>query len=174
MSLRPKTVRVADGSRARLEEAARALAGDAAAQEESSVLLVQFGLGGEPHAVELGVVERAVTHFPEVVPLAGTRGKVKGTAFFDGVAHVVVDLLEGTGRPPRSLEEIERSPALVVDREGVPMALAVEGPLELAEVPAGWAAKAVAGEGVGVAARLPNGVLVLATEWLRQFISEVA
>jgi chemotaxis signal transduction protein len=170
--LRPRTVKVAAGAEERLQAAARSLT-ETGADESASQLLVQFGLGGEPHAVELWMVERAVTSFPEIVPLAGAPARVCGAAFLEGVAHIVVDLLEATGRPRRKLEILQHSPALVVDREGVPLALAVEGPLELAEVSGTWRASTSSASGVGVAGRLPSGVLVLASEWLRQFITEV-
>ncbi len=171
--LRPKSISVVPGAQERLRAAARALETEAVV-EEAPQLMVQFGLGGTAYAVELSAIDRAITQFGEVIPLPGAPASIRGTAFLDGVPHVVADLLEAAGHPRRALDVLERSPALVVHREGVPLAIAVEGPLELTEVAVSGVSAATSRNGVGVAAKLPNGALLLATDWLRQFIAGVA
>lgn len=172
--LRPRSVTVSKESEERLTAAAQALLGGAQ-REESLRLFVQFGLPGGLYAVELSLVERAITHFGEVVPLANASRRIRGTAFLDGVPHVLIDLQEAVGALPRALRELERSPALVMNHDGVPLALSVHGPLELTEMPfTAGTTPSQEQSGVEIAGQLPNGVLVLAPHWLRSLLAGLA
>jgi len=161
-----------------LERRARALAaGDRDGREDAAGLLrlVTFRLGGAPCAVETGPIERAVVlPAPVAVPLAD--GGERPVAFVDERPVPVVDLAGFAAGAPRRAEALGGAPALVVATDGGPVAVAVEGPLELAEdrLAAAAAPERAAGDGVRLAGRLAGGAALLDADWLRAFAGKAA
>jgi hypothetical protein len=161
-----------------LERRARALAaGDAAQRDGTAGLLrvVTFRLHGAPCAVETGPIDRAVVlPAPVAVPLAG--GGERPVAFVDERPVPVVDLAGFVAGAPRRAEALGGAPALVVATDGGPVAVAVEGPLELAEDRLAGAApqERAPADGIRLAGRLAGGAALLDAGWLRAFAGKAA
>jgi hypothetical protein len=159
-----------------LERRARALAAGASADEDGAaglLRLVTFRLRGTACAVVTEPVERAlVLAAPMAVPLAD--GSERAVAFVDERPVPVMDLAGAAAAAPRRAAGLAGAPALVVSTDGGPVAVAVEGPLELAEdrlaaatpaaTPMGGAAGA---DEIRLAGRLAGGALLLDAAWLR-------
>jgi hypothetical protein len=162
---------ISAGDAEALERRARSLAGgDAAEGEESAGLLrlVAFRLCGRPCAVETGPIERAVVlPRPVGVPLAG--GGERPVAFVDERPVPVVDLAGLAAGRVRGADDLGGAPAIVVGTAVGPVAVAVEGPLELAEdrLLASAAPGAAPADGVRLAGRLAGGAALLDAAWLR-------
>lgn len=159
-----------------LERRARDLAaGDSAAEDGAAGLLrlVTFRLRGTPCAVQTDPVERAVVlAAPMAVPLAD--GSERAVAFVEERPVPVMDLAGTAAASPRAAAELAGAPALVVATDGGPVAVAVEGPLELAEdrlaasAPASTPiATAAGGDEIRLAGRLAGGAALLDAAWLR-------
>jgi hypothetical protein len=161
-----------------LERRARALAGGAASDDGDAAGLlrvVAFRLRGAPCAVETGPIERAVVlSAPIAVPLAD--GSERAVAFVDERPLPVVDLAGAAAGAPRRAADLAGVPALVVATPGGPVAVAVEGPLELAEDRlAGAAAPEEArSDGLRLAGRLAGGAALVDAAWLRAFAGKAA
>lgn len=160
-----------------LERRARALAaGDAAGEGEAAGLLrlVTFRLRGAPCAVETGPIERAVVlPAPIAVPLAD--GGERAVAFVDERPVPVLDLAGESAGAPRRAADLAGAPALVVTTDGGPVAVAVEGPLELGEDRLAGASPGEArGDGIRLAGRLAGGAALVDAAWLRAFAGRAA
>lgn len=152
-----------------LEERARRLAGGAGAQAETrpTLLVVRFALAGRTWALEACALERVLAALGPVHALPAEEGPARAIAFLEEDPVPVLDLcgLEGTARPPRALE---RAPALVMRDLDGPLALAVEGPLDLEELAVTHSTTGLREAGLPVAGRLADGTLLLDGEDLRQ------
>jgi len=168
--VRPLPFRIRPGGRAALEAAARALAGrdEDAGESVAGLLAVTFRLGGDRCAVEAGVVQRAVLRLGGVVPVPLAAGGERLVAFVEERPVPVVDL----SRPgPRTPEDLSAAPALLLSLESGPVAVAVEGPLDLSEAPIAQAAESAREdpEVPRLVGRLADGVSLIDAEWMRRF-----
>jgi hypothetical protein len=168
--LGPPRLRVEPGGAARLASQARALArleaGEAAAA--AGLVVVTFSLAGRPLAVEARVVERAVARLGAAAAVALAGGGVRLVAWVEDQPVAVADLAALAGLPPRDAASLAGVPALVLATSAGPVALAVEGPLSLADDQlALGAGSALAGAaGLGLAGRLASGAALLDGAWL--------
>lgn len=168
----PFTVRAAPGDAPGLEARARALATPAGGRDAERWALVRFTLGGTPYAVELELLECAVTRLGTTGPLAGAPAGIRGLAFVDSVPHVAVDLLQRTSGVARDLAALALAPALVLRSEEGASAVCVEGPLELIDAPRPTSRPAVEGP-LELAGRLDDGTLVLSSRWLLAWVASL-
>jgi hypothetical protein len=170
VSLAPPSLRVDAGDLARLTNQARALASGADPQELDGrdVAVVTFTIGGRVCALEASAVERAVARLGPAVPVPQAGGGVRLVAWVDEQPVAVTDLAALAGLPHRTAAALAQAPALLLETPSGAVAVAVEGPLELAEdrlaLPAG---QALAGlPGLGPAGRLAGGAMLLSAPWL--------
>ncbi len=160
-----------------LEQRARELAAPAEAAgrgDEAEVLpLVSFRLRGTPCAVETAVVERAVVlGRPLAVP--SPDGSEQHVAFVLERPLRVVDLSAAATGVSRSAAQLEGAPALVVRTAAGHVAVAVEGPLDLAEDRvAAHADGAAELDAIRMAGRLCGGALLLDASWLATWAGRV-
>jgi hypothetical protein len=159
-----------------LERRARELATGAAVEEVSRVQdrLVSFTLRGTPCAVDASVLERAVTRLARPLPVPREAGDDRLVAFVDERPVPVVDLSAYVAGKPRTLEALEAHPALLVTTRAGPVAVAVEGPLELLEDHVAFAAEAGDPGPIRAAGRLSCGVLALDPAWLQEWAERAA
>jgi chemotaxis protein histidine kinase CheA len=153
-----------------LEDRARQLAqGQAAPAVEDRRLVVRFQLGGQPWAVESRELQHALAQIGPVIRVPGDGGRGRLVAFFHERPLPVFDLdeLVEQGRSP---ERLARAPALVLRDEEGPIACAVEGPLDLAELAVTHTAAAFALRALALplAGRLSDGAMLFDVEGLRQ------
>lgn len=176
--LAPARIRVDDA--ATLEERARALAraesdrdGDALA---STVSLVRFTVGGLDCAVEARIVERALARLPiaVAVSVSAAPGGERAFVFVDERPLPVADLSGAVAGAARQPARLTGSAALILATSQGPVAVAVDGPLELSEerlsgtTPAGaWGA----GGGVRLSGRLADGASVISAGWMIDWAS---
>lgn len=159
-----------------LEQRARELASGSAGEDAEAIQerLVSFRLRGRPCAVDARVVERAVSRLarPLAVPLQ--EGGQRLVAFVEEMPVPVVDLEAFAGGAARDAGALEAHPALLIRTELGPVAVAVEGPLELLE---DHIAFAVAGgdpaplRTIGV---LSGGTVALDPSWLQGWAEKAA
>ena len=167
MSLAPADIAIAD--EAELERRARALARGEVEREAapSGTVAVTFRVGAVRCALEASAVERAVLRLGAVfaIPLAG--GGERAAAFVDERPLPVVDLLT----PARPIEALRNAPALLVSAEFGPVAVAVEGPLDLTEAPVVATAEPAppGGDAPRLAGRLADGAALLDIASIRRF-----
>jgi len=151
-----------------LEHRARKLAAGAAAEDDATgiVRVVTFRLRGRACAVETAIVERAVVlSAPFAVPVAD--GSERAVAFVEERPVPIADLAGVVDRAPRRAARLAGSPAIVVETSGGPVAVAVEGPIELAEDRLSGAAEERAGEDdLRLAGILASGAVLLDAPWL--------
>lgn len=155
-----------------LERRARELAArEAEAAPQDQVQAVAFALCSLPCAVASSAVSRAVLRLGRVVavPLAG--GGERLVAMVDEEPIPVGDLAGALAGRPRPPETLAGSPALVLPLASGPVAVAVDGPLDLVEarlqqVPANQAG-AASDEAPRLAGRLEGGGSLLEVDWLR-------
>jgi len=168
--VRPPPFRIRPGGRAALEEAARVLAGrrEDGAESAPGLLAVTFGLGGGRCAVEAAAVQRAVLRLGGVAPISRAGGGERLVAFVDERPVPVVDLLRPGSRTP---EDLSDAPALLLTLESGPVAVAVQGPLDLSEEPIAQAAQSVREdpEVPQLAGRLADGTSLIDAGWMRRF-----
>lgn len=169
--------RVVPGDVEVLERRARALAAGSEADEAPAALvgLVSFRLRGKACAVESAVVDRAVViAAPFGVPLAD--GSERAVAFVEERPLPIVDLAGTAEGSPRRAPELAGAPALVVGTPGGPVAVAVEGPLELAEdsIAEGAAPGAAGGGDLRVKGRLGGGAALVDAAWLVAWAGKAA
>ncbi|MGC3998982.1 MAG: hypothetical protein QM767_16675 [Anaeromyxobacter sp.] len=160
---------------ARLEARAQELAAPAVAGEDRvTQRLVAFGLGGRPCAVEADAVLRAVSRLgpPLAVPLAA--GGERWVVFVDERPVPLVDAGATVGPGAAGSGGLEGRPALLVEAEGGPVAVAVEAPLELLEERLAAAAAPVETGAVRLAGVLEGGTSVLDAGWLRSWAGKAA
>ncbi len=174
MTRAPPVPRIVVGDEEILARRARALAsgrdgeGDAAA----ATRLVAFRLRGRACAVASGVVARAIVlAAPGAVPVAD--GAERAVAFVEERPVPVADLAGATAGRARAAPSLSGAPALVVETAEGPVAVAVEGPLELAEDRLAAAAAPGAAEEVPrLAGRLAGGAVLVDAAWLAQWAAE--
>jgi len=161
--------RIVPGDADVLERRARELASGVSGDEGAAagaLHLVAFRLGGRACAVDSAIVARAVVLAgPISIPLAD--GTERPVAFVEERPIPVADLAGSAAGAPRPAAELAGAPALVVETPDGPVAVAVEGPLELAEDRlAATAAPEGAGDGPRLAGRLAGGAALLDASWL--------
>lgn len=168
--MRLPALRIRPGGRAALEEAARVLAGrgDGPVESAPGVLAITFGLGGDRCAVEAKAVQRAVLQLGGVVPVSLAGGGERLVAFVDERPVPVVDLLR---LGSRTAEDLSRAPALLLSLDGGPVAVAVEGPLDLSEAAIAQAARSAQGDPQvpRLVGRLADGTSLIDADWMRHF-----
>ncbi len=159
-----------------LERRARELATGAATEEASRVLdrLVSFTLRGASCAVDAGVLERAVARLSRPLPVPRESGADRLVAFVDERPVPVVDLAGFVGGQARAVEDLEAHPALLVTTTAGPVAVAVEGPLELVEDHVAFAAAGGDPSPIRAAGRLSSGMLALDPAWLQEWAEKAA
>jgi len=153
----------------RLEARARALAAGVeggAEQTEGLVRVVVFRLGSIECALETAVVERAIVGLarPLGVPL-GSGGE-RAVVFVEEVPLPVADLSGHASGAQRPASRLEGAPALVVTTPAGPVAVAVDGPLDLAEDRLAGRQPALDGEAIRIAGRLGGGAALVDSAWL--------
>jgi hypothetical protein len=120
-------------------------------------------------AVEMRAVEKAVPRLQRVVSVPMAGGKERAVAFVDERPFPIADLSVAEGEPPRSPLQLERCPALVLAAESGSVAVAVEGPLELAEetvVELAAASESTDPLSPRLRGRLASGASVFDAEWM--------
>ncbi len=168
--MRPPRLFVEPGDEARLTSQARAVARGAVAlaEERVTVAVVTLTLGGRACAVEASAVERAVARLGPTASVPQASGVARLIAWVDEQPVAVTDLAALAGLPPRSAAALARAPALLLATPAGTAAVAVEGPIELAEdrleLVAGQALEGL--PGVRLAGRLEGGAALLAASWL--------
>jgi hypothetical protein len=163
-----------------LEERARALARGASDEADASaglLRLVVFALRGRPCALETASVERVVLRLarPLGVPLAG--GGERLVSFVEERPVPLADLAGFVAGVPREASALAGAPALVLSTPSGPVAVAVDGPLELAERRLAAAATPDPGHGderVRVAGVLDGGAALVDAAWLVAWAGRVA
>ncbi|HEX9050826.1 MAG TPA: hypothetical protein VF841_09870 [Anaeromyxobacter sp.] len=169
MTDRPPAARIVPGDEDVLERRARALASGAGGGERDASgvrRLVSFRLRGRPCAVDGGAVARAIVlAAPFAVPVAD--GSERPVAFVDERPVPVADLAGAVSGEARAAASLSGAPALLVDTPHGPVAVAVEGPLELAEDRLAASAAPGAPEEVPrLAGRLAGGAALVDAPWL--------
>jgi hypothetical protein len=135
---------------------------------------VAFQLFGLPCAVEAGVVERAVARLSRPLPVPLQDGGERLVTFVEERPVPVVDLVGFAAGEPREAAALESNPALLVSTAGGPVAVAVEGPLELLEDHLAFAAEGLDGGAIRAAGRLSGGTLALDPAWLQEWADKAA
>lgn len=160
--------RVVPGDEEVLERRARALASggtEEGTDAAAAVRLVSFRLRGGACAVDSGAVARAVVlAAPLAIPVAD--GGERPVAFVDERPVPVADLAGAASGRPRPAPALAGAPALLLDTPDGPVAVAVDGPLELAEDRLAASAAAPGDEVPRVAGRLAGGGDLLDAAWL--------
>ena len=153
-----------------LEQRARALAGGAGGDEGEAgrVRLVQFRLAGGACGVEAAAVERAVSRLAGAVAVPMADGTERAVAFVDERPVPVADLAGALAGARRRASELSGAPALVVGSPQGSVAVAVDGPLELAEAAVAAAAAEASGspDAPRLLGRLADGTVLLDPAWL--------
>ncbi len=154
--------------RALLEDRARrlALSEPATAATGARLTLVAFRLLGHALAVEASGVRIAQPLAGKVTPLAGAPAGVAGLALVESAPTLVVDLARALGQP-RSRGALASAPLLCLVGAD-PVAVAVEGPLELLDVD-GWLPldpRLQRPHDMALAGRVPDGPFVVEAGWL--------
>jgi chemotaxis signal transduction protein len=168
----PPTLRVDPADEARLAAQARTLADDGTAgvdQGRDALQVVTFRIGGQPCAAPAHAVERAVARLGATTDVPQAGGGVRTVAWVDEQPVAVTDLAALAGLAPRAPAMLALGPALLLATPAGVAALAVEGPLELAEAPLAQVADPALAElpGLGLAGRLAGGAALLSADWLR-------
>lgn len=162
-----------------LEARARELAsgdrqsGDGAATER----LVLFRVLGLPCAVPAAPVERALSRLLGATPVPTAEGRDRIVAFVEEQPLPVADLAGAASGAERPAAELSGAPALVLTTPEGPVAVAVEGPLDLREERLAGAAQVAderAAAGLRLAGRLADGTSVLDAAWLLAWAARVA
>ncbi|MGC4121259.1 MAG: hypothetical protein QM765_43115 [Myxococcales bacterium] len=154
-----------------LEERARRLCADVAcaADPRPVLLVVRFYLAGERWAVTVGGLQRALVAVGAVHAIPSASGPARAVAFVDEEPVPVFDLCGAVG-PSREPRSLALAPALVL-RDGVgPLAVAVEGPLDLDEAVLLQKASspALRASALPLAGRLEGGAGLLDLDVLRE------
>lgn len=158
------------GDEARLASQARDVARGAVAlaEDHATVAVVTFMLGGQACAMEASAVERAVARLGPTASVPQAGGGARLVAWVDEQPVAVTDLATLAGLPPRAAGALAQAPALLLATPIGAAAVAVEGPLELAEsrldLVAGQALDGL--PGLRLAGRLEGGAALLAASWL--------
>lgn len=162
-----------------LERRARELAAGEERPDEraSGERLVLFRILGLPCAVAAAPVERAVSRLLGATPVPTAEGTDRTVAFVEEQPLPVADLAGAASGAERSAAELAGAPALVLATPEGPVAVAVEGPLDLREDRLAGAARGGeerATAGLRLAGRLADGTSVLDPDWLLAWAGRVA
>ncbi|HUL58706.1 MAG TPA: hypothetical protein VLU43_05500 [Anaeromyxobacteraceae bacterium] len=154
-----------------LEQRARDLASgvEEGAGDAARLRLVEFRLAGGACGIEARAVEHAVSRLSGAVAVPMSDGTERAVAFVNERPVPVADLAGTLAGKGRSAAELSGAAALVVASPRGPVAVVVEGPLELAEaamVAAAPGEAAQAADGPRLAGRLADGTSLLDPEWL--------
>jgi hypothetical protein len=170
---RLRTVRLFPRDLEVLERRARELAaGEEAALgdgQEGASRLVLFRLRGMACALDAGPVSRAVARLDGAAPVPMAEGGDRTVAFVEEQPLPVVDLAGAAAGAERGAAAIAGGPALVLETAAGPVAVAVEGPLDLCEerLSGAVAERLESGlPGLRLAGRLADGTSVLDAAWL--------
>jgi hypothetical protein len=159
-----------------LEQRARALAAGSAMEDFGRVeeRMVSFRIKGRQCAVEAQAVEKAVARLSRPLPVPLKDGGTRLVAFVDERPVPVVDLegfASGKERDPITLES---NPALLVGTSLGPVAVAVEGPLELLEDHLAFAAAGGDPASIRTVGMLAGGMVALDPAWLQEWAEKAA
>jgi len=162
-----------------LERRARALAaGEAEAGdgEQGLARLVLFRIGGHPCALDASPVTRAVARLGGATQVPMSDGGERTVTFVEEQPLPVVDLSGAAAGEERTAAALADGPALVLQTEAGPVAVAVEGPLDLREERLSGAV--AEGQesglpGLRLAGRLGDGTSVLDAAWLQAWAGRV-
>jgi hypothetical protein len=165
--------RVVPGDVEALERRARDLAGNGARGGEEPEWvdrLVAFRLAGRPCAVGAAAVSRAVPRLASAAAVPLADGTERAVAWVEEVPLAVADLAGALG-PARAAADLAGQPALVLATPAGPVAVAVEGPLELREERLAAAALAAPDAAAGpvrprLAGSLADGTSVIDEAWM--------
>jgi hypothetical protein len=162
-----------------LERRARELvSGDGQADDRAGAeRLVLFRVLGLPCAVPAAPVERALSRLLGATPVPTADGRDRIVAFVEEQPLPVADLAGAASGAERPAAELSGAPALVLTTPEGPVAVAVEGPLDLREDRLAGAAQAAderAAAGLRLAGRLADGTSVLDAAWLLAWAARVA
>ncbi len=167
MTLRPVKIAIAD--EAELEQRARTLARGEIERDATPIgnSSVTFRLGAARCAIEASAVHRVVLRLAAVFAIPVATGGERAAAFIDERPLPVVDLL----RPGRVIEVLRDAPALIITAEYGPIAVAVEGPLDLTEAAMRQTAERPPrdGDDPPLLGRLADGTALLDASWIRRF-----
>lgn len=162
----------------RLEERARRLATGQLdeIQDEGTTRLVLFRLLGLPCALDATPVERAVARLLGPVGVPTAEGRDRTVAFVEEQPLPVADLAGTLAGRERLASELAGLPALVLATRDGPVAVAVDGPLDLREERLAGAATEQWGgaNGMRLAGRLADGTSVLDAGWLVEWAGKAA
>lgn len=178
MTRRSPPLRIQAGGEARLASQARALARPAGPGEgegegekgggSPELQVITFRLGGQACALEARVVDRAVTRLGATVAVPLGAGGRRLVAWIEERPVAVTDLWTLAGREARPAQALALAPAVLVPSAAGAVALAVEGPLLLAEerlaLQAGLALRSA--PGLRLEGRLAGGAALLDARWL--------
>ena len=160
-----------------LERRARELAAGLSSEDagEAGLLsLVAFRVRGRACAVDAAVVERAVA-LAAPFPVPAGDGSERAVVFVDERPLPVADLAGWAAGAPRRALALAGAPALVVAAPGGSVAVAVDGPLELAEDRlAGTVASAADGDELRLAGTLGSGASLVDGAWLAAWAVKAA
>jgi chemotaxis signal transduction protein len=159
-----------------LQRRTRRLASGAQADlaERTEERHVAFRLRGRPCAVDVRVVERAVARLSRPLPVPLKDGGERLVAFVDERPVPVVDLAVLSGGSQRGPAELEARPALLVTTPTGPVAVVVEGPLELLEDHLAWAAGMGDPASIRTTGVLSGGSTALDPAWLQEWAAGAA
>lgn len=158
-----------------LERRARALAAGGERDAAQTLdRLISFQLAGLPCAVDARGVERAVARLSRPLPVPLRDGGERLVAFVEERPVPVVDLVGFALGAAREASALESQPALLVTTAAGPIAVAVDGPLELLEDHLAFAAGAGDGAAIRAAGRLSGGTLALDPAWLQEWAEKAA
>jgi chemotaxis signal transduction protein len=158
-----------------LERRAAALAAGAAAGTDQAppLQVVAFRLGGARCAVEAAVVERAVARLAGAIPVPRADGTERALTFVEERPLPLLDLAGHVAGGARRAAALVGRPALVIATGGGSVAVAVDGPLELAEDRLAEVAAGDPGAGpVRLAGRLAGGEALVDAAWLAGWAGE--
>jgi hypothetical protein len=162
-----------------LERRARALAtgeSEEGAGEQGLARLVLFRIQGLPCALDASPVTRAIARLDGAAPVPMSDGGERIVAFVEEQPLPVADLSGAASGAERAASALAGGPALVLQTEAGPVAVAVEGPLDLREERlSGTVAEAQESglPGLRLAGRLGDGTSVLDTAWLQAWAGRV-
>ena len=162
-----------------LERRARALAagGETAGEGSAGGRLVLFRLQGLPCALDATPVERAVSRLAGATAVPTAAGADRIVAFVEERPLPVADLAGAAEGRERSAEALCGAPALVLATAAGPVAVAVDGPLDLCEERLSGTALEVqqgGAAGIRLAGRLADGTSVLDAAWLTGWAERAA
>lgn len=154
-----------------LERRARALAAGEVEEVDGggATRLVLFRIQGLPCAVDAGPVARAVSRLLGATPVPTADGRDRTVAFVEEQPLPVADLAGAASGAERPAAELSGAPALVFTTADGPVAVSVEGPLDLREERlAGVVAQGQESRvaGLRLAGTLADGTSVLDAGWL--------